>query len=328
MISNRFVLSVASILFAFAFSNAQCPPNTFLPANGTWDNAANWSCGNVPGNNEAVLIPAGQVCTLDIVTPVLSNTIIWLYGTLYMECGKKLRLDCNSALVIWPGGRMEGACVGSKLDWCGEFLWDGGDPPVIGPASFPASALPIELVSFQGWYDGNSMNTIEWKTASETNNDFFALEKSVDGINFETFMIVEAAGTSSSSRIYSVTDDSPFIPITYYRLEQTDLDSTSTISPIISVFADRSINELILFPNPALSNSMIQMRVPQKLTGKEILVIVYDILGNELYSKVIVSGFIGDTVTAVDPGSNLKPGIYTVTGTNGNILYQQKLIIQ
>ena len=73
---------------------------------------------------------------------------------------------------------------------------------------------------------------------------------------------------------------------------------------------------------------MIQMRVPQKLTGKEILVIVYDILGNELYSKVIVSGFIGDTVTAVDPGSNLKPGIYTVTGTNGNILYQQKLIIQ
>lgn len=325
-------LAVLFVFFLFGFSKpskAQCPPNTFLPATGMWSSAANWSCGNVPDDGEYVLIPAGKVCTLDVVTPLLSNTIIWLFGELYFECGKKLILDCNSALVVWPGGVMDGACVGSKLEYCGDFVWDGGDPPVMGPASFPASALPIELVAFTGWYDGTASNIIEWKTASETNNDFFTLEKSSDGINFEVLGHIDGAGTTSQTTYYQFSDDSPYFPLTYYRLEQTDIGGTdSTYSQIISVVIDKSATGFRLFPNPALTTSLIRMTVPAAIQGKEILVVVVDILGKELYSKVILEGTYGNSLIAIEPGANLPPGVYTILANSGDSRHQQKLVIQ
>ncbi len=318
-----------SVLFLYSFSTfPQCVPNSFIPANGFWDDAANWTCGNVPADNDNVEIPAGKVCTLDIVTPVLNNVRIWVYGEIYVECGKKIRLDCNSALVVWPGGIVQGACVGSKIEYCGAFVWDGGDPPLIGPVSIPISAMPIELVSFEGWHDGESLNHLSWVTASETDNDFFLIEKSVDGINFESFTIVDGAGTSSVTNSYEVADDSPFFPLTFYRLEQTDLDGNSTTGPTISVEARKGEQDFRLYPNPASRTSTVFMRLPSDLLGKEVLVVVYDVLGNELYSKVVITGSQGTGYSAIDPSHSLKAGIYTVTASANDKLYKQKIIIQ
>ena len=67
----------------------------------------------------------------------------------------------------------------------------------IGTKDYMASPLPIELLSFDAIMNGKQVD-INWTTATELNNDYYTIEKSKDGINFETSSIVDAAGNSLS----------------------------------------------------------------------------------------------------------------------------------
>ncbi len=94
--------------------------------------------------------------------------------------------------------------------------------------------LPIELLEFTGRSEGPS-NYLEWTTASEINNDFFTLERSADGYDFETFATVDGAGNSSSQIHYEKYDYNPFIGVTYYRLKQTDFNGLFSYAKIIAL---------------------------------------------------------------------------------------------
>ena len=85
------------------------------------------------------------------------------------------------------------------------------------------SPLPIELLSFNAVLE-NRIVKLTWKTASETNNDFFTLEKSKDGISWESFKTVDGAGSSSSILNYEDYDQNPYSGVSYYRLKQTDFN--------------------------------------------------------------------------------------------------------
>ncbi len=105
-----------------------------------------------------------------------------------------------------------------------------------GGGSSSGSGLPIELVSFNAEAK-NGRVELEWTTATETNNDFFTIERSADGQNFETLATVKGAGNSMAMREYFAEDAHPFSGVSYYRLRQTDLDFTSAVvSDIVSVF--------------------------------------------------------------------------------------------
>ena len=81
-----------------------------------------------------------------------------------------------------------------------------------------------------------------------------------------------------------------------------------------------------LYPNPARLNSGVRVDVGAQ-PGEEILVIVYDMLGRESYSKVLVQDQIGP-ITAIDPYNNLSAGVYIVIGSSQDELFNQKLIIR
>lgn len=100
--------------------------------------------------------------------------------------------------------------------------------------------LPIELLSFTGQLkDGKGI--LKWSTASETNNDYFTLERSMNGIDFEKIGEVQGAGNSTTILDYSFTDENPFSGINYYRLRQTDFDGAFDYSEIIALrFSDPS----------------------------------------------------------------------------------------
>ena len=96
--------------------------------------------------------------------------------------------------------------------------------------------LPIELTEFTSECKGTEGVELSWTTSSEVNNSHFSLERSEDGIIWETFADdIHAAGNSSSEQNYSYTDNNPFRGLTYYQLTQTDFDYTSvTFDPIVS----------------------------------------------------------------------------------------------
>ena len=116
--------------------------------------------------------------------------------------------------------------------------------------------LPIELISLTATNKGD-VNYIEWITASEENNDYFTIERSTNGIEFEKVSDIKAYGNGNSTKrqFYHTYDSNPNKELTYYRLIEVDLFGHSKISKIISVFGPDFYETIYnLYPNPTTNN--------------------------------------------------------------------------
>jgi hypothetical protein len=98
----------------------------------------------------------------------------------------------------------------------------------------PCSALPVELLSFDA-NPGLSEVVTLWSTASEQNSDHFTVERSADRMEFKPVGTVAAAGNSQHIRDYSFIDRAPLTGTSYYRLRETDLDGTVSLSKVVAV---------------------------------------------------------------------------------------------
>lgn len=107
-----------------------------------------------------------------------------------------------------------------------------------------ATALGIELESFTSEPEGRTVK-LTWTTASETNTDYFIIDRSGNGIDFEAIGGMQAAGNSNSLRTYTNYDSSPLDGIGYYRIKQVDLDGKFTYTPIRSVMCQESGKALV-----------------------------------------------------------------------------------
>lgn len=97
--------------------------------------------------------------------------------------------------------------------------------------------LPIELISFAATPQAGTV-VLNWSTATELNNDFFTIERSVDGFSWEDLLSISGAGTSIHRLDYSAKDVRPYAGLSYYRLKQTDFDGQFSRSNIVSVVVD------------------------------------------------------------------------------------------
>ncbi len=117
----------------------------------------------------------------------------------------------------------------NSLTWTGlsTFSYNGG-------AGTQATNLPIEFISFTGEKQERS-NLLKWTTIKEINNDYFTIEKTIDGFNYEIIGTQNGAGNSNTSIDYELYDYNFDKVINYYRLKQTDFDGNSTLSNTISI---------------------------------------------------------------------------------------------
>ncbi|MEQ8302495.1 MAG: hypothetical protein RIB47_03815 [Cyclobacteriaceae bacterium] len=111
-----------------------------------------------------------------------------------------------------------------------------------------ANPLPVELIEFVAIPLGSSVG-LKWSTLSELNNDFFAIERSLDGVEFEEIGLMPGAGTTTVRQDYTYEDTRPLAGVSYYRLRQTDFDGTIAFSNIVRIDRD-SPTHLIVHPNP------------------------------------------------------------------------------
>ena len=93
----------------------------------------------------------------------------------------------------------------------------------------PGCPLPIELNSFDG-FKQTRYNDLLWSSASEAINDYYTLERSIDGLEWQKTTEVDGAGNSNSILNYQYKDyDFSQNMINYYRLSQTDFDGEAKI---------------------------------------------------------------------------------------------------
>lgn len=170
---------------------------------------------------------------------------------------------------------------------------------------FLASLLPIELFSFDAVLNQDRTVKVDWITSSELNNDYFTVERSIDGQNWEAISKVNGAGNSSTERTYSVVDANPYRQISYYRLKQTDYDGAYSYSQIRIINDSKlSANLVNLYPNPAVD----QITIEANKTELESL-LIYNSLGQALTQQVLILESNSTNKCSIDL-SNLEIGVY------------------
>jgi len=107
--------------------------------------------------------------------------------------------------------------------------------------------LPVTLLYFEA-ITKNRKVYLKWITATEINNDFFTIERSRDGLQWEKILIVDGAGVSSKQLTYNSIDQTPYSGASYYHVKQTDFDGNFLYSSIRAVNIDS--NSVKIFPNP------------------------------------------------------------------------------
>lgn len=123
--------------------------------------------------------------------------------------------------------------------------------------------LPTEVLYFKANEKGNSV-LLNWETLTEIENDYFSIERSVDGLNWELLGHVNGAGNSSEPITYTQMDHSPHFGVSYYRLKQTNYNGTSKYSSIESVHF-QGIQILSAYPNPANGETTIIINSSESL---------------------------------------------------------------
>ncbi len=131
-------------------------------------------------------------------------------------------------------------------------------PFTFGSTSNTINALPVELLSFEAELNTNKEVDLSWQTASETNNDYFTIERSINGLDFEEIGIVDGAGNSTSLLAYASIDPRPMIGFNYYRLKQTDYDGSFSYSDVRVVNVDDVFDGLSVYPNPSKGALWVQ----------------------------------------------------------------------
>ena len=156
-----------------------------------------------------------------------------------------------------------------------------------------AQPLPIELLRFDAIVNKEKKVDLYWATASEINNDYFTIERSKDGVQFEQLEDIQGAGNTLQLKNYRAVDPNPYSGVSYYRLLQTDFDGTQSHSEIRAVNIKLNQNYTI-YPNPLQEVLHIVGNGSSK--GRTTIEII-DALGRKVYYKQLE---MGENVNSID----------------------------
>lgn len=194
----------------------------------------------VSGNTYTITFYTKRVCSVAINTNELPNQ------TTLLSTETQTNSSCNSNWNTWY---QWSTTILSSYTGAGYFqiwtktIYGGPTSAYLDDVSIYESEpvnLPIELLYFKGSVY-NSDNILHWSTASEDNNDYFTIEKTKDGIDWEIVTRESGAGNSSNQLYYSSVDENVESIINYYRLKQTDYDGRFKYSDIISIDNRRNL---------------------------------------------------------------------------------------
>jgi hypothetical protein len=181
----------------------------------------------------------------------------------------------------------------------------------------PTSPLPIELLYFNAACNQANLK-FSWATATESNNDFFTIERSSDGLNFNILGTVAGAGNSKQTQNYSFTDQVLNNEISYYRLKQTDFNGQFEYSKIIAVSCgDAKLKDIKVYPNLATDEVTLETTGNMESVNFEII---------NSTGEVIYQGNFNEKMTLQT--SSFAAGIYVIKFANDYISECKKLIKQ
>ena len=181
--------------------------------------------------------------------------------------------------------------------------------------------LPIELLAFDAFMNGDKVS-LTWTTATEINNDYFTVERTLDGITFEEVLEMPGAGNSFSPITYIGYDENPFPGTSYYRLKQTDYDGSYVYSGLVELYNPyiSNINDFVVTLNG--EDVIIKYTLGE---SADFDIVIYDMMGR-IVEHMLADNKVGKNKMII----NARPyesGAYFVVLQNRADIHSEKIII-
>jgi hypothetical protein len=211
--------------------------------------------------------------------------------------------------------------LGTQFNYAYIDAADRQDPV---PATYTlswAGALSAQGLQLSATRNGNAV-VLHWFTLTESNTSHFDLERSVDGVNFQSIGKVNAAGQSNARKNYSLNDNTAPSSTVYYRIRLNDIDGKKTYSNTVSVINNSITGQFAVNPNPVSTRYNITMHAPQGGVGTLQLV---DLSGKTVWTKQYNLQK-GQTFLSINRTTEAK-GIYVMIFRVNETLATQKVII-
>lgn len=217
----------------------------------------------------------------------------------------------------------------------GNLGWDAAVPAQLNPTmqsvfvpgvnvngvwalALTLNPLPVELLAFDATAKNNKTVVCSWTTASELNNDYFTLERSRNGINFEKVDYIKGNGTTNIQHNYAYEDKYPYQGLSYYRIKQTDFNGNYTYSMPDDVEITTTAQQYLVYPNPSAGEFTVAFNAEN---NKDATVTITDASGRKVKSENLfnASGF-----KKINLG-NAASGFYFLKIVNGNEQHLSKI---
>ncbi|MFH0895562.1 MAG: GEVED domain-containing protein [Bacteroidota bacterium] len=243
-----------------------------------------------------------------------------LFGPLKRPIASTLAFDWTALSGAIPAsGTVGRTLAGGYAERTG---WAGFSHFAIGSTNVP---LSVELISFNANCNGTK-NKVSWATATETNCDYFLVERSKDGVTFETVTKVNGNGNSNNYNYYEVSDDSPFAGISYYRLKQFDFNGTFENSSVVSVkCGERNPFEIITVQTSTENNNV--NIVFNGNEGETYSATLFDVVGKALGTGKKNAEISGANLITINAES-IVPGVYMLILEGENEILTRKIHIE
>jgi len=177
--------------------------------------------------------------------------------------------------------------------------------------------VSIELNFFTAELEKNKV-LVRWETASEENSDYFIVERTSNGRDWENLRRIEAVGNSQSNQYYEMEDLNFSSGTSYYRLKEVDIDGNVSYSDIRAVTAKDDLGVTEIYPNPVQNQLFVKMS-----NAEETKPTIFNSVG-----KVIFVPFVQEDHAIILDTERVKDGIYFLQLSNNDIVQVRRFVVQ
>lgn len=184
--------------------------------------------------------------------------------------------------------------------------------------------LPVQIEAFTAVLKGQKVQ-LDWQTQQEKDSDYFSIERSLDGLDWEALGQLSAAGNSTNLNSYQFFDEQPYIGVNYYRIKEFDYNGNAMVSNIRVVDYQANQDEsIVIYPNPAYDQLTVSCLLPE--TGL-LNIEVYDVTGRKLFALENIPTTKGQHQEQINL-NELSPGVYFLQVSGATFRYGLQKIVK
>ncbi len=250
------------------------------------------------------------------------NNNLDIYGQKIDTAGNKL-WNTNGVAICTAADNQQRAVIVPNGDGAGIVFWEDNRDYATSNSDIYSSlltstgTLPVTMLPLTASYIKSDV-MLQWQTATELNNKYFAIERSTNSVTFDSIGMVAGVTHSATNLHYSYLDLSPAAESNYYRLKQVDEDGNYMYSNTVVVKAPGKTAVANVYPNPAaryITITMPGITIADNVT-------IYNMQGQAVKQWQHAS------VNNAFDVSQLAAGQYTVSIITNGTVTTNKIIIQ